>query len=50
MIYSVSYLSDNIRCFKNFYYCGDMDDKISDDIVWFIYDKQELISNHVINE
>ena len=28
----------------------DLDDKISDEIAWIMYDKQELISAHVINE
>ena len=28
----------------------DIDDKISDEIAWIMYDKQELISAHVINE
>lgn len=28
----------------------DIDDKISDEIAWIMYDKQELISVHVINE
>ena len=28
----------------------DIDDKISDEIAWIMYDKQELISAHVISE
>ncbi|MBE6488045.1 MAG: nucleotidyltransferase domain-containing protein [Methanosphaera stadtmanae] len=28
----------------------DIDDKISDEIAWILYDKKELISAHVINE
>ena len=28
----------------------DLDDKISDEIAWIMYDKKELISAHVINE
>lgn len=38
----------DILIISNYY--EDIDDTISDEIAWIMYDKQELISAHVINE